>query len=43
MEDLGGILDGLTEPTDQAAVIQCARAMFWLYGNMFRGIERASA
>lgn len=43
MEDLGGILDGLTEPTDQAAVIQCARAMFWLYGNMFRGIEKATA
>ena len=39
MEDLGGILDGLTEPADQAAVVQCARAMFWLYGNMFRSIE----
>ena len=43
MEDLGGILDGLTDPADQAAVIQCARAMFWLYGNMFRGIEKATA
>ncbi len=43
MEDLGGILDGLTEPADQAAVVQCARAMFWLYGNMFRGIEKATA
>jgi pyrroloquinoline quinone (PQQ) biosynthesis protein C len=43
MEDLGGILDGLTDPGDQGAVIQCARAMFWLYGNMFRGIERATA
>jgi pyrroloquinoline quinone (PQQ) biosynthesis protein C len=43
MEDLGGILDGLTDAADQAAVVQCARAMFWLYGNMFRGIEKESA
>lgn len=40
IEDLGGILDGLTDPADQAAVIQCARAMFWLYGNVFRGIDK---
>ena len=40
IEHLGGILDGLTDPADQAAVVQCARAMFWLYGNVFRGLER---
>lgn len=43
IEDLGGILDGLTDPADQAAVVQCARAMFWLYGNVFRGLDRAAA
>jgi heme oxygenase len=41
IEDLGGILDGLTDPADQLAVIQCARAMFWLYGNVFRGLDRS--
>jgi len=40
IEHLGGILDGLTDPADQAAVIQCARAMFWLYGNVFRSLEK---
>ena len=40
IEDLGSILDRLTEPADRAAVTQCARAMFWLYGHMFRGVER---
>lgn len=43
VEHLGGILDGLTDPADQAAVIQCARAMFWLYGNVFRGLGRQPA
>jgi long-chain acyl-CoA synthetase len=40
IEHLGSILDRLTDPADQAAVIQCARAMFWLYGNVFRSLER---
>lgn len=40
IEHLGGILDGLAEPEDQAAVIQCAQVMFWLYGNMFRGLKQ---
>jgi len=40
IEHLGGILDGLTDPADQAAVIQCARAMFWLYGNVFRSLDK---
>lgn len=43
IEDLGGILDGLTDPADQAAVVQCARVMFRLYGDMFRSIEGESA
>lgn len=40
IEHLGGILDGLADPGDRAAVTQCARAMFRLYGNVFRGLER---
>ena len=43
IEHLGGILDSLTDPADQAAVIQCARAMFWLYGNVFRSLAKESA
>lgn len=39
VDDLKSILARLTEPTDQAAIVQCARAMFWLYGQMFRGLD----
>jgi len=24
-------------------VVQCARAIFWLYGNVFRGLDRPAA
>ncbi len=40
IEHLGGILDRFTEADDRAAVIQCAKSMFWLYGHVFRGLER---
>lgn len=40
IEHLGRILDGLADSADQAAVIQCARAMFWLYGNVFRSLDK---
>jgi pyrroloquinoline quinone (PQQ) biosynthesis protein C len=39
VQDLRGILDRLTEPDDYAAILQCARGMFWLYGSMFRGLD----
>lgn len=39
--DLESILGRFTEETDRAAVIRCARGIFWLYGNMFRGLEAA--
>lgn len=42
VEHLAGILARLDRPADQAAVIDCARAMFWLYGNVFRSLERIS-
>jgi pyrroloquinoline quinone (PQQ) biosynthesis protein C len=40
IEHLGGILDRFTLQDDRAAVIRCARSMFWLYGHVFRGLER---
>ena len=40
--DLAGILEKLTDAADRAAVIRCARGIFWLYGNVFRGLEAAS-
>jgi pyrroloquinoline quinone (PQQ) biosynthesis protein C len=40
VQDLAGILNGLTDPADRAAVTRCAKAMYWLYGHMFRGIDR---
>ncbi len=40
---LKGILDRLSESAEQTAVIDCARAMYWLYGQLFRGIDRGAA
>ena len=37
--DLEGILGHLTDEADRAAVIRCAKGVFWLYGKMFRGLE----
>jgi pyrroloquinoline quinone (PQQ) biosynthesis protein C len=39
--DLRNILGRFTAAADRAAVIRCARGIFWLYGNMFRGLESA--
>ncbi len=36
---LAGILARLDAEEDRAAVVQCARAMFWLYGNVFRSLD----
>ncbi|MDQ1302901.1 MAG: hypothetical protein QG595_884 [Pseudomonadota bacterium] len=40
VQDLATILNGLSEPDDRAAVVRCAKAIYWLYGHMFRGIDR---
>ncbi|MCC7259251.1 MAG: iron-containing redox enzyme family protein [Gammaproteobacteria bacterium] len=37
--DLQGILGKLTDPADHAAIVQCARVLFRLYGDMFRGLD----
>lgn len=42
-QHLAGIVDRLDAPLDQAAIVDCANAMFWLYGNVFRSLERVAA
>lgn len=37
---LASIVNKLDRTVDLPAVITCARSMFWLYGNVFRGLER---
>jgi long-chain acyl-CoA synthetase len=41
INDLAGILERFTDHDDQQAVIRCARGIYWLYGQMFRGLESA--
>lgn len=36
---LAGILNRLDTDADRDAVVQCAQAIYWLYGNMFRRLE----
>jgi pyrroloquinoline quinone (PQQ) biosynthesis protein C len=38
---LRSIVDRLDPEQDMPAVLTCARAMYWLYGNVFRGLERS--
>jgi len=42
INDLGAILERLAEEEDRHAVIRCARGIYWLYGNVFRGLEPAA-
>lgn len=42
VEHLAGILDRLDTHADRQAVTDCARAMFWLYGNVFRSLDRVA-
>jgi pyrroloquinoline quinone (PQQ) biosynthesis protein C len=38
---LAGIVDRLNASEDAEAITQCANAMYWLYGNVFRSLEAA--
>lgn len=40
---LAGILERLDAAQDLPAVVACARAMYWLYGSLFRSLEPATA
>jgi len=41
INDLAAILERFTEDEDRQAVIRCARGIYWLYGQMFRGLDVA--
>jgi pyrroloquinoline quinone (PQQ) biosynthesis protein C len=43
VRDLESILAQLTDPQDQADITQCARVMFWLYGQMLRGLDGSAS
>lgn len=40
---LAGILDRFDDEQDREAVVRCARGIYWLYGQMFRGLEAESS
>jgi pyrroloquinoline quinone (PQQ) biosynthesis protein C len=42
INDLGAILERLADEEDRRAVVRCARGIYWLYGNVFRGLEPAA-
>ncbi|MBW7930094.1 MAG: iron-containing redox enzyme family protein [Gammaproteobacteria bacterium] len=42
IRDLQAILERLDDADDQQAVIDCARTVFWLYGQMFRALDDIS-
>jgi hypothetical protein len=41
-QHLAGIVNRLDAPSDHMAIVDCANAMFWLYGNVFRSLERVA-
>jgi pyrroloquinoline quinone (PQQ) biosynthesis protein C len=40
---LADILGRFDDPADRDAVVRCARGIFWLYGNVFRGLDERAA
>jgi hypothetical protein len=42
-QHLAGIVNRLDSAGDHTAIVDCANAMFWLYGNVFRSLDRVSA
>jgi pyrroloquinoline quinone (PQQ) biosynthesis protein C len=42
VQHLAGILERLGDPEDRAAVVRCAKGIYWLYGSMFRGLDAAA-
>jgi len=39
---LSGILERLSGPEDRPAIVRCAKGIYWLYAQMFRGLEAAA-
>jgi pyrroloquinoline quinone (PQQ) biosynthesis protein C len=42
VQHLAGILERLGDPEDRAAVVRCAKGIYWLYGSMFRGLDASA-
>jgi len=38
---LAGIVNRIEDPADRAAIVRCARGVYRLYGEMFRGLDDA--
>jgi long-chain acyl-CoA synthetase len=43
VQHLAKILDRLEEEADREAIVDCARGTFWLYAEMFRGLDSPAA
>jgi pyrroloquinoline quinone (PQQ) biosynthesis protein C len=43
VQHLAGILERLGDPEDRAAVVRCAKGIYWLYGSMFRALDDAKS
>ena len=43
VNDLARILERLDDEDDRRAVVRCARAIYWLYGNVFRSLDAAES
>jgi hypothetical protein len=41
--DFERLVNRFEDPDDRAAVLHCARVIFKLYGDMFRGLPRAAS
>lgn len=41
MEHFRALMDRITDAADQQAIVHCARRMYRLYGDIFRGLDRA--
>lgn len=41
MEHFRSLMDRITHPADQQAIVHCARRMYGLYGEIFRSLDRA--
>jgi len=39
---LSRIFERLSDPEDRAAIVRCAKGIYWLYAEMFRGLETAA-
>ena len=39
VDHLSGILERLSGPEDRAAIVRCAKGIYRLYAEMFRGLE----